>query len=407
MNVRNTDTESAQPALHMAVVVDAVGIRPAATPVDVQGEIAAKRFFWLDIFGGEKAERTEFVKQLGLEADDVNWMQRFGQTSRMVLGRRKLRAVTWLVGGSRELVEVHLLSCERFIVTLWKGDSDALEDVRQRFSTRVGYLDGSHYQAAGLLLLLLLGTLDLALAELDSELDRLQARLSEDPDSIDNTVLASWRDKSQSVWSRSERYSSFVRSAVIGVEVIPGMDARGAAELNAYAEQVEDLERRLHERSQWLVNIMRDRAASIAERQSDQISRLTVVSVIFLPITFLTGLFGMNFNWMINHMGSRSAFLVLGLLLPALSACITMALFMRGGLLFIKRRPLASGKRAGDDVTIAESVRPNWSGVEIHPPCHCHQRGEAHFDDRGDGYRSINHPLSTPRAGISSRDVNE
>jgi hypothetical protein len=218
------------------------------------------------------------VKQLGLEADDLNWMRRFGQTSRMVLGGGRLRAVTWLVGGSRQLVEVHLLSCERFIVTLWKDDRDALEDVRQRFSTRIGHLDGSHYQAAGLLLLLLLGTLDLALAELDIELSRLQARLSEDPASFDNRVLASWRDKSQSVWSRFERYSSFVRSAVVGVEVMPGMDARGAAELNDYAEQVEDLERRLQERSQWLVNIMRDRAGSIAEKQSDQISRLTVVT---------------------------------------------------------------------------------------------------------------------------------
>ena len=67
-----------------------------------------------------------------------------------------------------------------------------------------------------------------------------------------------------------------------------------------------------------------------------------MVTVIFLPITFLTGLFGMNFTWMINHIGSRSAFLVLGMLLPVLSVCITVALFMRRGLLSIKRRPLAS-----------------------------------------------------------------
>jgi len=359
MHVRKTDTESHEPAHHMAVVVDAVGIQLAATPFDLQGVIAAKRFFWLDIFGGDETERTEFVKQLGLEADDMNWIRRFGQTSRMVLGGRKLRAVTWLVGGSRELVEVHLLSCEQFIVTLWKGDSDALEGVRQRFSTRIGHLDGSHYQAAALLLLLLLGTLDLALAELDLELSRLQAQLSEDPACFDNRVLASWRDKSQSVWSRFERYSSFVRSAVVGVEVMPGMDARGAAELKDYAEQVEDLERRLQERSQWLVNIMRDRSASIAEQQSDQISRLTVVSVIFLPITFLTGLFGMNFNWMINHMGGGSAFLVLGLLLPLLSTCITVALFMHRGLLFKKHRTRRVASPAPLVTPPARPVSPN------------------------------------------------
>jgi Mg2+ and Co2+ transporter CorA len=166
----------------------------------------------------------------------------------------------------------------------------------------------------------------------------------------------SWRGKAQSLWLRFERYSSSVRSAVVGVEVIPGMDERGAAELNDYADQVEDLGHRLHESSRWLADITSDNATSIAQEQSEQISRLTVVTVIFLPITFLTGLYGMNFTWMINHIGSRSAFLVLGMLLPVLSVCITVALFMRRGLLFIKRRPLAS--RRPFEVTVAAPVRP-------------------------------------------------
>jgi magnesium transporter len=356
MNASNVQRGSPQPAPPIAAIVDAGGVRSASTSLDVQEETVAKRFFWLDIFGGGEAERTDFLNHLGLEADDVNWMRRFGQTSRMMLGRRKLRAVNWLVGRSEGLVELHLLSCERFIVTLWEGDSHMLEDVRERFSTRIGYLDGSHYQATGLLLQLLLGTLNLEIAELDSELSSLQARLSEDPRSLDNTELVSWRGKIQSLWSRFERYSITVRSALVGIEVIPGMEERGAAELNDYAEQVEDLGHRLRESSEWLADIARDNATTIAQEQSEQISRLTVVTVIFLPITFLTGLFGMNFTWMINHIASRSAFLVLGLLLPGLSVCITVILFMRRGLLFIKRRPRAS--RGPFEVTVAGPVWP-------------------------------------------------
>ena len=67
------------------------------------------------------------------------------------------------------------------------------------------------------------------------------------------------------------------------------MDQRGATELNDYADLVADVEHRLQERMLWLTNILRERAASIAQHQSDQINRLTLVSVIFLPITFVTG----------------------------------------------------------------------------------------------------------------------
>jgi magnesium transporter len=47
-------------------------------------------------------------------------------------------------------------------------------------------------------------------------------------------------------------------------------------------------------------------------RLNETIYWLTVVATVFLPLTFVTGFFGMNFGWMVDHIDSFLAFLLLG-----------------------------------------------------------------------------------------------
>ena len=103
--------------------------------------------------------------------------------------------------------------------------------------------------------------------------------------------------------------------------------------MNNYADQVDDIEHRLHERYQWGADIAQSSAAAIAKRQGEQINRLTIISLMFLPITFLTGFFGMNFDWMINTLGSPAAFFLLGILLPTASVIVTVLWLKRRGLM--------------------------------------------------------------------------
>lgn len=59
--------------------------------------------------------------------------------------------------------------------------------------------------------------------------------------------------------------------------------------------------------------------------------RLTLVSTVFLPLTVTTGFFGMNFSWMTDRVGSMAAFVVLGIVVPAVVALATYAIVRQLG----------------------------------------------------------------------------
>jgi magnesium transporter len=57
---------------------------------------------------------------------------------------------------------------------------------------------------------------------------------------------------------------------------------------------------------------------------------LTVVATIFLPLTFITGFFGMNFEWMVGEVDTQQAFWVLGVGSLVVGVALIWVLVVRG-----------------------------------------------------------------------------
>ena len=61
----------------VAMVIDTLGVRQAASAADMRGHVQGGRFFWLDVFGGDETTRTELLREMGLENPEIAWAPRF------------------------------------------------------------------------------------------------------------------------------------------------------------------------------------------------------------------------------------------------------------------------------------------------------------------------------------------
>jgi len=294
-------------------------------------------FLWVDVQGlGDHAALAALGQHFHLHplvlSDVVHVPQRPKSESYPGSIFTVARRLRWK-GEAGDLVDerqVSLVLGERHVLSFQEGADDVFEPVRKRLLHGGGRIRGlgSDYLAYALLDAIVDEYLPL-MDRLGEALEHIEERVIECPTRallselacLKGDLIAIRRD----IWPQREALHGLMRGDVgaISTEVQPYL-----RDVHDHCVQVAEVLEVYREIAASVMNLY---LTSIANRTNEVMKVLTVVSTIFIPLTFLVGVYGMNFHHMPEYEW-RWAYPVLWLLMLGGSVAMVLAFRRRGWL---------------------------------------------------------------------------
>jgi len=188
--------------------------------------------------------------------------------------------------------KVAIFVSETFLITIHRKDEPFIGEVKGHWQHAGQLTNSSQAHLLNQLLSRILHTYDGALDQSDAELDRLEKRIF--VDSKDPAII-------KKLYVLKRRASVFKRMLLLTKETLQQF-ARFADVQDPFTQDLIDTvdslffnADELHENVSNLLNLHLSLAS---HRTNEVMGVLTIVSMLFLPLTFIVGLYGMNFQYM-------------------------------------------------------------------------------------------------------------
>ena len=288
---------------------------------------------WVDVQSPSHDELVRLADVFGFREEMVRDSEAFHQRTRLADYGGYLLVVMYAVApDSKSLVEVHLYLTRHSVLSIRRQPCAQIEELLGRAE----HFANSQPTVPALLSRILAGlvaTFADALEKVDDELTDLEGRILDGkPDQQEMDDLLKLR----------RRVNSFRRS------VDPARELVGVGRfvmVDAIEDVSDDARRHLRDLAVDLAHVgdmlegERDRLSAVMDvymsqvnnRQNRIMQQLAVVSTVFLPLTFLTGYFGMNFATMVRVVDSPTAFVLAGVIMPLVVLVLVLVLIARRG----------------------------------------------------------------------------
>ena len=277
---------------------------------------------WLDLRDPDDHDLAEVGEVLGLHELAVQNSREFGR--RPKLDRYDDRVLLVFYGlhvaedGTPCPVEVHIHIVSGSVLTISRVPPAALERVRDSLQPSTRCSQGA----------LVYRVLDAVAGSLTDGMDTVAAQI----DAFERTIFTRPRARDRDRMAVLHRTLNGLRRTLGAQREV--FD-QAAEQIAAIADDTEDIHAYLADVGDHLRRALdgaeanREALQGMLQTYSNEMQeRLTIVATIFLPLTALTGFFGMNFNWMINHIGSAATFFGLGVG-GLLASCLLILIWLR------------------------------------------------------------------------------
>jgi magnesium transporter len=294
---------------------------------------ARGEFFWLDLVDPSRADVERLAERFGWHPVVVQDVCKFGLRAKLDrYGDDYLFIAFYGVdrgqGDEVRLVEVHLVVSGDYVVTARHPGARGLEDERARLSERH---DAPEQFVVYAILDALTDSFFPLVEEFEDRLDRLEDEIIEQPGQEELERIF----EAKRLVARLRRavlpQRDLAASALDELADLPGLDAGTHDYFRDLYDHLLRIADQLDGYRDWLTSLTDLYLSTVSNRMNVVMKQLTIFATIFLPLTFVTGFFGQNFGWLVRHISSVGAFIVLGvggLLVPCLGLYV---LFRRQG----------------------------------------------------------------------------
>ena len=317
-----------------ATIFDGTTQRPFDA-ADAQAVTTSTPYAWIDIVpsGPKDPQVLELLKTMGFDDVVAQYTTRTYSGGMFQAFGDNALASTYASADTPgdPPVLIHCAWNAGCFLTIRTGGDKALATALEEFKSRAPRLFASPGPVPGVLMQLILDSIDRQLTDLQTQIAFLDGQIIITADPAQLVQLQHLRAPIEALAAAIPSYAENVSESLVGAASMPGVDAAGVQALQTYSACANDVVQRIDSAGSDIRSAIQDYQGQVSAVQGNRINQLTLVSIIFLPITFMTGYFGMNFQWLVNSTETFGSWLVLGAIAPIIAVVVSVWLLQRKG----------------------------------------------------------------------------